>query len=203
MKLACMAIGLLTAVPALASPGAVDRYDCHRDAETRQYHCHGVLGAAKQSHLLIGGQLANSTWLWGDGPANSFAGPAVTVEWALNSIAARGSYGYNRHLTGDTEFGVSGWDLAIKLGHGLARVGNHLFVQGGYTTQRLNYPDKSFLPFGGIQMGVGWVSVSEKFAFDVTLLYQDPAPLEQLWAELKFSGEVLAFKATLGLYLRF
>ena len=200
MKPAWMVIGLLTAAPALASPGPVDRYDCH--ADTRQYHCHGALGATTQSHLLIGGQLATSTWLWDDGPGNSFAGPAVIVEWAQNSIALRGSYGYRRHLTGDTEFAVSGWDLGIKLGQGLARLGHHLFVQVGYAAQRINYPDKSFLPFGGIQMGVGWVRVSEKFAFDATLLYQDPAPLEQLWAELNFPGGVQSFKATLGLYLR-
>jgi len=203
MKLACLAIGCLTAVPVFASPGAVDRYDCHRDPDTRQYHCHGALAAAKQSHLLIGGQLAASTWLWDDGPANRFAGPAVTVEWALNSIALRGSYGYSRHLTGDAEFGVSGWDLGIKLGNGLARVGNHLFFQAGYAAQRLNYPDNSFLPFGGIQMGVGWVRVSEKFVFDATLLYQDPTALEELWREFNFPGDVLSLKATMGFYLRF
>ncbi|WP_320824342.1 hypothetical protein [Reinekea sp.] len=203
MKLACMAIGFLTAVPAFASPGSVDRFDCHQNQDTHEYHCHGALEAAKKRHLLIGGQFTAVNWRWDDGPANNFVGPAVTVEWALDSIALRGTYGYSRHLTGDTDFGVSGWDLGLKLGSGLARVGNHLFIQAGYAAQRLNYPDKSFWPFGGISMGVGWVRVSEKFAFDATLLYQDSGALEQLWEELNFPGEVLSLKATLGFYLRF
>ncbi|MFT4674661.1 MAG: hypothetical protein ACI9RY_000884 [Reinekea sp.] len=203
MKIAVVALALFAALPALASPGAVDEYDCHRDTQSRDYHCHGSVADAKQSHLLIGGQFSGDQWLWDNGPGNLFAGAAVAGEWAVDSIAVRGNYSYGVHLNGNHGFALSGWDLNIKVGSGLARLGNHLFAQAGYANRRFIFPDSSAKPFDGFQMGVGWVRVMEKFAVDAVLLYQDPTALEQIWDDLNFPGKLTSYRASLGVYRRF
>ena len=203
MKIAVVALALFAALPALASPGAVDQYDCHRDTPSSDDHCHGAVADAKPSQLQIGVQLAGDQWLWDNGPGNIFAGTALAGEWTFDAIAVRGNYSYGVHLNGNHGFALSGWDLNIKVGSGLARLGNHLFAQAGYANRRFIFPDSSAKPFDGFQMGVGWVRVMEKFAVDAVLLYQDPTALEQIWDDLNFPGKLTSYRASLGVYRRF
>ena len=107
MKIAVVALALFAALPALASPGAVDQYDCHRDTPSSDYHCHGARADAKPSQLQIGVQLAGDQWLWDNGPGNIFAGAALAGEWTFDAFALRGNYGHAMHLNGRTSAAAS------------------------------------------------------------------------------------------------
>ena len=185
-----------------ATPGAVDEYDCHRDFDTGEYHCHGSEDRAKQQHTLIGISSRTDVWRYSDGPMNVFSGAAGELELAFDLLALHGGYAYQIHMTGAEDYNLTGWDIGLKAGPNIARLGLHPYVEAGYFSQNFNLLFGQQLPFSGIQYGVGLIWNRNAMAFDLRLMNKTIDELEQVWTSLGAPGGIMNATGQLGLYFR-
>ena len=186
-----------------ATPGAVDEYDCHRDYKTNEYHCHGSDNLAKQRHTLMGVSTRNDVWLYSDGPLNAFSGAAAEGEFGIDHVAIHGSYSYQLHVTGSSDYSLSGWDVGLKAGPSIARLGLHPYLDIGYFSQSFNLPFNQTLSFAGLQYGGGLVWNRPTLAMDIRLLNKTTTELAQTWTILGAPGLTANLTAQLGIYFRF
>jgi hypothetical protein len=190
------------AVKAFASPGVVDEYDCHINAGV--YHCHGDEKLAKKVHALLGISSKSTSWFYSDGPANFFIGPSIETELAFSRVALRASWARQPLVFGTNGYLLSGWDVGVKLGKGLSRIGKHGFVELGYYHSDFSLTDSTTTVFNSYQLGIGVILNKEHWSFDGKLLYRDPTPVENYWnddANIPTSLNQLVF--SLGAYRRF
>jgi hypothetical protein len=196
-------LALWLPVLAFATPGAVDKYDCHRDFQTNEYHCHGSEDASKQHHVLLGVVLNSDVWTYDDGPFNAFLGASGRVEVARSFFGIYGSWAKQSHITGATNYSIYGWDTGLKLGPSISRVGLHPFVDVGYYALNYELPTGDLYPFQGLQYGAGLAFNQPNLAMDVKLLNRDAAGLKNIWVELGEPGLTYNVSVQLGAYLRF
>lgn len=185
-----------------ASPGAVDQYNCHRDPNTNQRHCHGTQEQAQQYHILIGAMSTNDLWLYDDGPYNLFSGVGGQIEVGFSSIALFGAYHYQWHATDSSDFYLRGWDLGIKAGPNIARLGLHPYVTAGYYSLTFEIPGK-LLPLGGYEAGAGLIYNRAGSSIELRAVYRNPDDLKETWAMFGYEGVVASLHAQLGYHLRF
>jgi hypothetical protein len=188
---------------AFATPGAVDQYDCHRDFETNEYHCHGDDASSKQSHVLIGVAVNSDVWTYVNGPYNVFAGARGVAEFATGFIGVHGGWSSQSHLTGTSDYSTYGWDVGLKLGPDISRIGMHPFVEVGYFSQNFAQPSGAAFTYQGLQYGGGFIWNRPKFAVDIKVLSRDTVDLELIWTQLGAPGVSLNLSAQVGGYLRF
>lgn len=189
---------------AFADPGAVDGYDCHNHHETNKYHCHGSERAAKESHFLVGVQAVSHSWLYDDGPPNIFGGAAFGIEYATNSLALYGNFGYQKHLTGDNWFTLNGWDAGIKIGKSISRIGGHPYLTAGWYSQNFYGGPESTLPslFSGYAVGAGYILNLDSFAVDARVQYLDTSDQSIFWSIIGFPADMHGIAAQLGVSIR-
>ena len=204
MKKKALSFGclLLSTVSVWASPGAVDRYGCHRDPSTGDRHCHGSTEEAKRTHVLMGVISTTDAWFYNDGPANIFSGVGAQLEVGWEHIAGYGAYHYEWHLTGSRDFSVRGWDIGAKAGPDIAKLGLHPFVLAGFYSFTFEVPGQ-LLPYSGLQYGAGLVLNRPSSAMELKLVYRDPADVEANWQLLGYSGVTATLNAQLGYHFRF
>ena len=195
--------GLALCLEAQATPGAVDQYDCHRNYQTDKYHCHGSEQNAKQSHSLFGVSSRNDIWLYDNGPLNLFSGGAGEMEFGFNHVALHAGYGYQVHITGDTNYTLTGWDIGVKVGPNISRLGLHPYADIGYFNQSYQILNNPAIRFGGWQYGGGLIWNRNAIAFDLRLLNKTTGNLERIWDNLNGSGLTTHLSMQLGGYLRF
>lgn len=193
---------LLLATTAWASPGAVDRYGCHKDPATGKRHCHGTTEQAKQTHVLVGALGTSSIWLYNDGPANLFGGIGGQLEFGWESLAAFGAYHYQWNLNGSKDFSLNGWDVGVKAGPNIAKLGLHPFALLGYYSFTLQTPGLP-MPDSGLQYGAGLILNRPSNSFELKLIYKDPTELEQIWQTLGYPGVSANLSTQVGFHLRF
>jgi len=207
MKVRFLALLASAPLTALASIGPLDQYDCHNDPRTDEYHCHGASNGAKENHFFIGGSLRTDSWLYDDGPSNTFGGLSVDAEYSLGPVAVHGGYGYTTHLSGTSDFNLAGWDIGLKLGKNLSQLGNHLYAEAGYYSQNFTQPgsDSSKTTLSGYQVGGGFMSIKQKYAVDLRVLYKDPTSVADMWADVDstLSANTSYISTQLVVYLRF
>lgn len=197
------ALALLYAPVAFASTGVVDRYDCHRDPQTREYHCHGTPANAKRSHFLLGAISSSDLWLYSNGPFSLFTGAGVQLEMAYDHAAVYGNYSYRVHVTGQDFYENSGWETGIKLGPEIARLGLHPYFTAGYFSHAFILPSQYSYAFQGLQYGAGLVWNHEKTGFDLRVQYRSPGELAAVWQELGAPGLTHDISIQLSANLRF
>jgi hypothetical protein len=187
----------------LASPGAIDEYGCHRDS-AKVYHCHGDFKQAKRVHTLLGVSAKSTTWFYADGPANFFIGPSLEAEFALDAIALRVGWAYQPLAFGASGYSLTGWDIGVKLGKGLSRLGRHGFVELGYYHNNFNQADNSVALLNSYQLGAGFIINTNNGSFDGKLIFRDAAPVHDYWNEVaNVPTEVGQYAFSMGVYRRF
>jgi hypothetical protein len=204
MKNLYMAALLYTvATVAWSSPGAIDQYGCHRDS-ANVYHCHGDFKQAKRIHTLIGVGAKSTTWFYSDGPANFFIGPSLEAELAFDALAVRAGWTYQPLLFAASNYSLSGWDIGVKLGKGLSRIGNHGFLELGYFHNQFNQANGNVNLLNGYQLGVGFILNKENWSFDGKFMFRDATDLRDYWNnEVNIPTEVADYSFSLGVYRRF
>ncbi|MDN3647658.1 hypothetical protein QWZ13_01895 [Reinekea marina] len=196
-------LGCLMASVVLASPGAIDRYGCHKDS-SNNYHCHGDLTQAKRIHTLVGLNLGSRIWFYGDGPANFFIGPSLETEVAFDALAVRGGYTLKPLWFGSSGYSLSGWDVGVKLGKGLSRLGKHSFLEVGYFNTPFKRPNKTDVVISGLQFGAGFILNTENWSFDGRITYRDVSKLEEYWNyQENIPTEAADYTFSVGMYRRF
>ncbi len=186
-----------------ATPGAVDEYDCHRDYQTNKYHCHGSAQLAKQSHSLFGVTAKSDAWFYDDGPLNLFSGGSGEMEYGFGHLAVHAGYGYQVHVTGYRDYTLSGWDLGLKAGPNIARLGLHPYAEVGYFNQSFQIPNNPEITFDGMQYGAGIIWNRSALAFDFRILNKSTTNLKLIWVDLGGAGLTTHLTSQLGIYLRF
>lgn len=186
-----------------ASPGAVDQYDCHRDPQTNLYHCHGSQDQSQQTHVLIGIANVTDIWIYDNGPSNVFSGGSAQLEYANKFIAGYGSYNYQVHVTGNIGYRISGWDLGLKLGPNISRLGIHPYVAAGVNGYRFTLPSETFATYGGFEYGGGVIWNFSGFAMDARVMYRDPSSLADVWTGWGLGGLTTNLASKIGVYARF
>lgn len=185
-----------------ATPGAVDQFNCHEDPTSGVYHCHGSEKESKLSHFLVGATFVIDQWLYDDGPANNFGGFGLEGEWSTRYLAAHASYQWQAHLSGESDYSLSGWALGVKAGNNISRLGTHPYVEAGYWTQAFNRPYGENYLLGGYQFGGGFVYNGPRYAADLRVVYKDTADLEAMWRELGYPTNALNLNFQFGMYFR-
>lgn len=192
--------GLSTTV--WATPGAVDKYDCHKASDTGEYHCHGSKEQARQFHVLTGVTSTNDFWVYDDGPYSLFSGVAAQLEIGWGSVATYAAYHYQWHATGSADFMIRGWDAGIKAGPGIARVGLHPYALAGYFSNTFDINGR-LTPYSGTQYGGGLVFNRADSSFDLRVLYRNPQDLRAIWQQLGYPGLIANLNVQLGYHFRF
>lgn len=190
-------------VAALASTGPVDRYDCHRDPVTNDYHCHGSMLDAQQSHFLAGIVIPFDSWNYDDGPSNVFAGVGAEIEYgAFKHFAVHSGIQFKGHISGSDSYTLNGFDIGLKIGPNIVRTGTHLYGDVGYFSQVFNEPNETKTTMAGLQAGVGIISNQDDIAFDLRLLWRNTADLEGFWSQAGFPANTTNLSVQFGLYYR-
>lgn len=141
---------------ASADPGALDRFDCHNDAETGEYHCHGDEALADLGGFAIGAGVRSSVWvgIGGDKPP-IFSGPSIDLEAGLGAFAIQGSYHYKTLLNYSDPLTLVGWDVGAKFGRGVARYGTKYYGSLGYFTESVREDGEQDISISGFYAGAG------------------------------------------------
>lgn len=183
--LALISTSVLTVVaaPALvADPGALDRYDCHNDAETGEYHCHGDSALASLGGIAVGAGMRSSVWWYQDeGTTNVFVGPSIDLEAGRGAFALQGGYHYKTLINGDTDIDLAGWDLGVKVGPGVTRYGSKYYLTSGYFFESLRRPGRENAGISGFYFGLGAGYNWDKLGVDVQLDWNNNAGYEDYW----------------------
>jgi hypothetical protein len=198
-----LAAALFAAPHATASTGVVDRYDCHRDPQTREYHCHGSPENAKRSHVLIGAVSSSDLWLYSNGPYSLFTGAGIQLELAHDFAAVYGNYSFRVHVTGQDFYENSGWEAGIKLGPHISRLGLHPYATAGYFSHAFILPSQYSYDFQGLQYGVGLLWNNEKTGLDLRIQNRNSDALASVWDELGAPGLTHDISIQLSANLRF
>lgn len=197
-------LGLLLPLSCLwATPGAVDRYNCHSTPGLDDYHCHGTDDETEQNHFLIGIASPHDLWSYDDGPSNTFSGAAVGIEYGDRFFAGYGQYSYQVHVTGNDDYLISGFDVGLKAGPEITRFGVHPYVTVGYFTYRYTLPSEFYVSFSGLQYGGGLIWNSPGFSADARLLYRNPQEIQDIWTGWGVSGPTSHLSGQVGIYLRY
>jgi hypothetical protein len=187
-------LGGLTSATALADPGALDRWGCHNDGETGEYHCHGDESRASLGGIAIGAGLRTASWFYlGENNLNLFTGPSVDVEAGIGSFALQASYHYKVLVNSDDDITLSGWDVGAKVGRSVARYGYKLYGAAGYFYESLRRPDEDNYGLSGFYAGVGTGYNWANYGLDVQLDWHSPNGYEQFWEDQDEPADIQAF----------
>lgn len=179
---------------AIADPGVLDRWGCHNDAITGEYHCHGDEARASLGGIAVGVGLRSATWFYlGESTLNLFTGPSIDVEAGLGSFALQASYHYKVLVNSNDEITLSGWDVGAKVGRSVARYGFKLYGAGGYFYESLQRPDESNYGLSGFYAGIGTGYNWASYAVDVHLDWHSPAGYEKFWEDQNEPADIQAF----------
>ncbi|WP_411743156.1 hypothetical protein [Reinekea sp.] len=191
------------ATTAWSSPGAIDQYGCHRD-KANVYHCHGDLTQAKRIHTLLGVGLKSTNWFYSDGPANIFIGPSLETELAFDAVAIRTGWTYQPLFFAAKDYSLSGWDMGVKIGKGLSRLGKHGFLEVGYFHNQFKQANGNVNLLNGYQLGAGFIFNKENWSFDGKFLFRDASSLSDYWNnEINIPTKVADYSFSIGAYRRF
>ncbi|WP_394170858.1 hypothetical protein [Saccharospirillum alexandrii] len=141
---------------AWADPGALDRFDCHNDAVTGEYHCHGDEALADLGGFAIGAGVRSSVWVYPDeSEYDAFVGPSLDIEAGIGAFALQGSYHYKQIVTSDSDVYLIGWDIGAKLGRGVARYGTKYYGSLGYYSESVEQDGFEDTQISGFYVGGG------------------------------------------------
>jgi hypothetical protein len=154
-----------------ADPGALDRFDCHDDAVTGEYHCHGEDALADLGGFAIGAGLRSSVWLFTESSEyEAFIGPSIDIEAGIGAFALQGSYHYKQLVTSSSEINLVGWDIGAKIGRGVARYGTKYYGSFGYFTESAQEDGEDDVSISGFYVGAGggynWDEIGLDFQAD-------------------------------------
>lgn len=202
LKQTLVGLAAIVAGSVWATPGAVDKYNCHRD-NAGNYHCHGDQAQSQLEHITLG--IANTTdvWYYDDGPPNIFTGGTASFEYGKNSVTGYASYTYQVHIAGNIKYRLSGWGLGLKVGPNIARLGFHPYAVVGFHGKKFSTPSDNFVSYGGIEYGTGLVWNASNMGIDARILYRDPNALKEVWANWGIGGLTLNLASQIGFYARF
>jgi len=188
----------------LATPGSVDKNDCHHGGELKFFHCHGLKKYNKNSHTLIGTSIQSDAWFYGNGPMNLFIGGAVNFEKVHDFLAMYGGLNYLPHVSGDSSFFMTGWNLGIKYSKNLVMPGGHLYGHGGLFHQTFRKPvDDVVEPLFGLLAGAGYQWNFDTISIDGQFTLKSPSPAERMWAEFGAPGLKWHLSSKFAIYYRF
>lgn len=141
---------------AWADPGALDRFDCHNDAVTGEYHCHGDEALADLGGFAIGAGVRSSVWVFTeDSTYEAFVGPSLDIEAGIGAFALQGSYHYKQLVTDSADIYLVGWDIGAKIGRGVARYGTKYYGSLGYFTESAQQEGNPDVSISGFYVGAG------------------------------------------------
>lgn len=189
----------------LADVGVLDKYDCHKHQQTKQYHCHGDADNAKLGGFIVSAGAGTQIWSVGSNSIYLLAGAGVTGEYTHMWYAVTASYYGKYLLTEDLEANESvlqtGWDAGVKVGPGVGRIGTKNYVLAGWSGSTLtNDSDNTTAELGGYYVGVGtgynWTAMS----LDINVVYNDPTKANAYVEETQSESVAydLGVKASLG-----
>lgn len=163
----------------LADVGVLDKYDCHKHQQTKQYHCHGDANNAKLGGLIVSAGARTQVWSVGDNSIYLLAGAGVSGEYTHMWYAVTASYYGKYLLTEDLEANESvmqmGWDAGVKVGPGVGRIGTKHYVLAGWSGSTLtNSIDNTTAELGGYYVGVGTGYNWPAMSLDASVVYNDP-----------------------------
>ncbi|MBU2864478.1 hypothetical protein QWZ13_01890 [Reinekea marina] len=163
----------------MADVGVLDKYDCHKHQQTKQYHCHGDANNAKLGGLIVSAGARSQVWSVGNNSVYLLAGAGVTGEYTHMWYAVTASYYGKYLLTADLEANESvlqtGWDAGIKVGPGVGRIGTKHYVLAGWSGSTLtNSIDDTTAELGGYYVGVGTGYNWPAMSLDASVVYNDP-----------------------------
>lgn len=193
---------------AAADVGALDRYECHKHAETGKYHCHGNADLAKLGGLVLGADLRTEGWSTNEA-FYMFIGIAGNVEYNYRWAAVTGSYFFMPMVTNaesleyDDSIYQQGWAAGIKLGPGVGRLGPKYYVTTGWRSAQITDTGNSNNDgtFSGYYVGAGTGVNTRTMAFDLVATYYDAAELEDYLGETQgntLSVNSFDIRASLG-----
>jgi hypothetical protein len=194
---------LLMTNAAWSSPGSIDEYGCHRDNEN-VYNCHCDINQAKRIHTLMGVSINSTVWFYNDGPANFFIGPSLETELAFDAVALRAGWAHQPLMFAANGYTLNGWDVGVKLGKGLSRLGKHGFLEIGYFHNQFHQADGNTTLLNGYQLGAGYILNMDKWSFDGKFIYRDASKLKDYWNnDVNIPTEVANYTFSIGAYRRF
>lgn len=156
-----------------ADPGALDRFDCHNDATTGEYHCHGEDALADLGGFAIGAGVRTSVWVFTEESTyEAFVGPSIDIEAGLGAFALQGSYHSKQLVTGSAALYLVGWDLGAKIGRGVARYGTKYYGSFGYFTESAQQKDEDDVSISGFYLGAGGGYNWDEIGLDVQADWQ-------------------------------
>lgn len=191
---------------AFADVGVLDKYECHKHQQTKEYHCHGPADLAKLGGFIVGADTRIQGWSTGSGDLFLFAGIAANAEYNHKWMAVTGSYFFMPLVTGvdsdtvtvDNSTYQQGWEAGVKVGPGVGRLGSKFYLTAGWSSPALIEDDGS-TDLAGYYAGAGFGANSNGLTFDVVGTYRDATKVADFLGET----DVLNFDARLSLGWRF
>lgn len=198
---------------AYADVGALDKYECHNDKETGEYHCHGPADLAKLGGFIIGADTRIQGWSTDD-DLFMFAGVALNGEYNYRWFAVTGSYFFMPMVTGLNSDSVDfddtviqqGWEAGIKAGPGVGRLGSKVYVTGGWSFANITDTGNSDndTSLSGYYVGGGFGYNTQTLVLDVSATYRGSSDVKDYIEEQQGStSSVLVYDVRLGLGWRF
>ncbi len=190
-----------------ADPGALDRFDCHNDADTGEYHCHGDEALADLGGLAMGLGGRATAWIYqGEDSYNLFMGPSLDVEFGLGAFAVQGSYHYKTLVNSDDEIYLAGWDVGAKVGRSVARYGTKYYAAAGFFSESLRRPNEENYSISGFYAGGGGGYNWDEYGFDVQVDWHSNSGYEEFFVDNPEEGaepDMLVFAIRSSLTYRF
>ncbi len=205
MKKSILVLCLTVPGAVQATPGAIDKYGCHRNVQTHEYHCHKDQASVLPYHSLLGLTLSSDLWTYenSNDPVNFFGGIGLAAEYAYKFIGVYGDATYKPHWTGIKEFYLSGWSIGLKLGPSLSDLGAHPYATMGYFAETFNTDTSSTYDLSGYQLGAGLIYNFSRFAIDGRALYRNPESTQEMWTNYEAPGLDQHLGFELSAYIRF
>lgn len=203
---------LFSASTAFADVGVLDKYDCHNQAQTGKYHCHGDVDKAKLGGFILSGDTRIQSWST-DAGLYLFAGLAANAEYNYRWFAVTGSYYFMPLVTNsDDNYNVDssvyqqGWEAGFKVGPGVGRLGSKVYLLGGWSSAQLTDTEDSANDgtISGYYVGAGFGANTTTLTFDVAATYRDSSSVEEYFADtLSKNYDVLSLDIRAALGWRF
>jgi len=184
-KLSAAFFGLAgIATVAQADVGVLDKYECHKHKETKEYHCHGPDDLAKLGGFVLGADTRIQGWTTSSEDIFLFAGVAVNAEYNHKMLAVTASYfimplvnSVDGELVLIDTIYQQGWEAGFKFGPGVGRLGSKAYIAGGWSSADITDTGNSAGngTISGYYAGVGAGFNTQTIVFDVMASYRDPS----------------------------
>jgi hypothetical protein len=200
-------------VTAFADVGVLDKYECHKNQETKKYHCHGPVELAKLGGVIVGADTRIQGWSGADNGLFLFAGVAANIEVNYKWIAATGSYFMMPQVTNadpeninfDDSIYLQGWEAGLKFGPGVGRLGSKMYLTAGWSNPVVTDAGDASnnANIAGYYAGAGFGANTQTLVFDVIATYRDATAVAEFLTDQGQSPDVLSFDTRVAIGWRF